>query len=57
MKRIASRGAALALLAILAMYGEAAAFTPVPIPKPRAGSAITAAAAHEQAHAVSRQLP
>jgi hypothetical protein len=32
MKRIASKGIALTVLAILAMSGEAAAFTPVPIP-------------------------
>jgi hypothetical protein len=45
MKRIASKGAALTVLATLAMTGPAAAFTPVPIPTPRTGSAIVAAAA------------
>jgi len=37
MKRIASRSFALTALAVLAMSGPAAAFTPVPIPTPRAG--------------------
>ena len=40
MKRIASKGIALAAFAILAMSGPAAAFTPVPIPSPRAGAAV-----------------
>jgi hypothetical protein len=54
MKRIASRGIALTALAILAMSGPAAAFTPVPIPTPRTGSAAIAHVAHDQAHAITR---
>jgi hypothetical protein len=46
MKRIASKGIALTVLAILAMSGEAAAFTPVPIPTPRTGSVTAATVAH-----------
>jgi hypothetical protein len=61
MKRIASKGAALTVLAVLAMCGEAAAFTPVPIPKPRVltarpvAVAVAVAVAHDQTHAVTRQ--
>ena len=35
MKRIVSKGIAVTVLAVLAMSGPAAAFTPVPIPTPR----------------------
>jgi hypothetical protein len=42
MKRIASRGIVLTALAVLAMSGQAAAFTPVPIPTPRIGSSAAA---------------
>ena len=52
MKRIASKAAAIAVLATLAMSGAASAFTPVPIPKPRVVSAVVA---HDQAHALTRQ--
>jgi hypothetical protein len=48
MKRIVSNGIALTVLAVLAMSGPAAAFTPVPIPAPRTGSAV----AHDQAHVI-----
>jgi hypothetical protein len=48
MKRIASKGIALTALAILAMSGPASAFTPVPIPTPRAGPAAAAQIAHDQ---------
>jgi hypothetical protein len=54
MKRIASKGIALTTLAILAISGQAAAFTPVPVPTPRTGSAATAHVAHDQAHAITR---
>ena len=49
MRRIASKGIALTAFAILAMSGPAAAFTPVPIPTPRAGAAV-AHVALDQAH-------
>jgi hypothetical protein len=52
MKRIMSNGIALTVLALLAMSGPAAAFTPVPIPMPRAGSAAAALVAHDQAHVI-----
>lgn len=54
MRRIASRGTALTVLAILAMSGQAAAFTPVPIPKPRTGTAAVAHIAQDRAHAIAR---
>ena len=54
MKRVASKGIALTVLAILAMSGQAAAFTPVPIPTPRTGSATVAHVAHDQAQAIVR---
>ena len=54
MKRVASKGIALTALAILAMSGPAAAFTPVPIPTPRTGSAAAAHVAHDQAPAITR---
>ena len=54
MKRIASKGIALTVLAILAMSGEAAAFTPVPIPTPRAGHAAAAQVTHDQPRIVTR---
>ena len=54
MKRTMSKGMALTVLAMLAMSGEAAAFTPVPIPAPRVGTAAVAQVAHDQAPAVSR---
>lgn len=49
MKRNASKGIALTVLAILAMSGQAAAFTPVPIPAPRSGPAAATQIAHDQA--------
>ena len=54
MKRTMSKGIALTVLAVFAMTGEAAAFTPVPIPIPRAGTAVAAHIAHDRAHAVDR---
>ena len=54
MKRIASKGIGLTVVAILAMSGPAAAFTPVPIPTPRTGSAAVAHTAHDQAPAIAR---
>jgi hypothetical protein len=54
MKRTASKGIVLTVLAILAMSGEAAAFTPVPIPTPRAGTAAVAHVAHDRAHTIAR---
>lgn len=54
MKRIASKGIALTVLAILATSGLAAAFTPVPMPTPRTGSAAVAHVAHDPAHAITR---
>ena len=54
MKRKLSNGIALTVLAVLAMSGPAAAFTPVPIPTPRTGSAVTAPVAHDQAHAIRK---
>jgi hypothetical protein len=54
MKRIASKGIALTVLAILAMSGQAAAFTPVPIPTPRTGSAAVTHIAHDQTQAIAR---
>jgi hypothetical protein len=53
MKRIASRGIGLSVLAILAMSGPAAAFTPVPIPTPRTGNAAVAHVVRDQAGAVT----
>lgn len=55
MKRIASKGIALTVLAILAMSGPAAAFTPVPIPTPRTGSAAAAHIGHDNASAITRR--
>jgi hypothetical protein len=55
MKRIASKGIALTVLAILAMSGPAAAFTPVPIPTPRTGSAAAAHVGHDNASAITRR--
>ncbi len=52
MKRIVRNGIALTVLALLAMSGPAAAFTPVPIPMPRAGSAVAAPVAHDQTHVI-----
>lgn len=54
MKRIASKGIALTVLAILAMSGQATAFTPVPIPTPRAATAAVAHTAPDQAQAITR---
>ena len=42
MKHILSRGIVLMALAVLAMSGPAAAFTPVPIPTPRIGGSAAA---------------
>jgi hypothetical protein len=53
MKRIASKGIGLVGLVVLAMSGPAAAFTPVPIPTPRIGSAAMAHVAHDQAEAIT----
>ena len=53
-KRTTSNGIALTVLAILAMSEQAAAFTPVPIPTPRASTAAGAHIAHDRAHAISR---
>jgi hypothetical protein len=52
MKRMVSNGIALTVLAVLAISGPAAAFTPVPIPTPRTGSAVAAAVAHVHARAI-----
>jgi hypothetical protein len=49
MKRITSKGIALTVLSFLAMSGPAAAFTPVPIPTPRASTAVVAHTAHDRA--------
>ena len=54
MKRMTSRGLALTVLAMLAISGPAAAFTPVPIPAPRAGTVAIAHVAHDRARAISR---
>lgn len=54
MKRVASKRIALTVLAMLAMSGQASAFTPVPIPTPRTGSASAAHIAHGQAGAITR---
>lgn len=54
MKRIASKGIALTVLAIFTMSGQAAAFTPVPIPTPRGGAAAVAYTAHDQAHPITQ---
>jgi len=40
MRRLATNAALLSVLATLAMSGTAAAFTPVPIPKPQASSVV-----------------
>ncbi|MBV9334887.1 MAG: hypothetical protein JO243_03260 [Solirubrobacterales bacterium] len=55
MKRIAGKGIGLTVLATLAMSGQAAAFTPVPIPTPRTGTAAVAHVAYGQADAVMRR--
>jgi hypothetical protein len=52
MKRMVSNGIAVTVLAVLAMSGPAAAFTPVPIPTPRTGSPVAATVAHEQAQVI-----
>ena len=54
MKRITSKGIALTVLSILAMSGPAAAFTPVPIPKPRAGITAVSHIAHDRADSITR---
>ena len=54
MRIIARKGIALTVLAILAMSGRAAAFTPVPIPTPRTGTAAVAHVAPDQAQAIAR---
>jgi hypothetical protein len=54
MKRITSKGITLTVLAFLAISGQAAAFTPVPIPTPRTGTAAVAHLAHDRGHAVGR---
>lgn len=54
MQRRVMKGFALTVLAVLAMSGEAAAFTPVPIPSPRSGNAPAAQVMHVQAHALAR---
>ena len=54
MKQIASKAIALTVLAVLAMSGQAAAFTPVPIPAPRTGSAAAAHVAQNHANAAIR---
>jgi len=46
MRRVAVRQISLTVMAILAMSGQAAAFTPVPIPTPRTNSPVAALAAH-----------
>ncbi|HEY2657048.1 MAG TPA: hypothetical protein VGI55_14740 [Solirubrobacteraceae bacterium] len=53
MKRNAGRGIVLTVMAMLAMSGPAAAFTPVPIPTPRAAG-VAAHVAHDQAQVVNR---
>jgi hypothetical protein len=53
LRRNASTGIAPTVVAIPAMSAQAAAFTPVPIPTPLAGTA-TAASPHDQAHATTR---
>jgi hypothetical protein len=52
MKRIVSNGIALTVFAVLAMSGPAGAFTPVPIPTPRAGGPAAVAVAPDQAHVI-----
>lgn len=54
MKRVASKAIVLTALAVLGLSGEAAAFTPVPIPTPRSGSAAVAHLAHDRSHAITR---
>ena len=49
MKRMVSNGIAVTVLAVLAMSGPAAAFTPVPIPTPRRDGPVAATVAHDQA--------
>lgn len=51
MKRIASKASGLTVVAILAMSGPAAAFTPVPIPTPRTSTVAVAHVAHDHAEA------
>ncbi len=55
MKRVASKGIVLTVLAVLGMSGQAAAFTtPVPIPTRRTGSTGAAHVANVQAHAATQ---
>jgi len=54
MKRIATKGIALTVFAMLATSGPAAAFTPVPIPTPRTVSAATPHVEQGQARAMTR---
>lgn len=51
MQRVATKGIVLTVLAMLAMSGEAAAFTPVPIPTPRTTSVALAHVADPRAQA------
>ena len=53
MKRIASNGIGLTVLAIFAMSGQAAAFTPVPIPTPRTGTVAVAHVVGDQGQAIA----
>ena len=48
MKRVATQAIILAVLALLAVSGAAQAFTPVPIPKPRAASLAPTHIAYSQ---------
>jgi len=54
MRRVASKGIALTVAAMFAISGQAAAFTPVPIPKPRTGTAGAAHVMDGQAGAIAR---
>jgi hypothetical protein len=56
MKRVATKAILLAVLALLALGGAAQAFTPVPIPKPRAVSFAPTYIEHSQDLAITRAV-
>lgn len=56
MKRIASTAIAATVMAIFGLSGEAAAFTPVPIPTPRTGSLVVAHAVPHELHAIAPKI-
>jgi hypothetical protein len=54
MKRIASTGIVVTVVAMLGLSGQAAAFTPVPIPTPRTANVVVAHVSHDHLHPIAR---